>query len=373
MMTYLLFSLKRRWITWGSFVIFGLAFTITLVLVFMDVWFFQNQTVTIQWPTHLKGNLEAYEFFEFIEEDAMINISFTPPSNYIIHPHTTNVSAATLTSLITYAHQRHALEQFSSETQNQIVVMLEPVIETSQSSPSVFPIMIISFLYFTLLGFSSNLSTDVLSEKHSQALLMILSTLKRKDYFLMKVYLSWINILIQSVLVSSSIIFAILFRSNHDQGRGILSFLYEQQWIPSKFETFSEILQMVTQNAQFSLSVGFAGLSFVIGLMTCMLFLLWMSLKAQRSEELASIQTPFYIVIVLMYYISLWINELQGLSQSVSPWIIQLPVLSMIFHPLQLATKPVPIEFSILSIMIAFCFLLFTFKGSYYAFKTQSI
>lgn len=373
MITYLLFSIKRRWFTWGTFVIIGLAFIITLALVFMDLWFFQNQTVTIQWPTHLKGNLEVYEFFEFTDEEAMINISFTPPSNYIIHPHTTNVSAATLTSLITYAHQRHVLEQFNTETQNQIVVMLEPVIETSQSSPSVFPIMVISFLYFTLLGFSSNLSTDILSEKHSQALLMILSTLERKEYFLMKVYISWINILIQCVLVTTSITFAFLFRANHDQGSGLLSFLYEQQWIPLKFETFSEILKMMTENVQISLSVGFAGLSFVIGLMTCMLFLLWMSLKAQRSEELASIQTPFYIVIVLMYYISLWINELQGISQSISPWIIQLPVLSMIFHPLQLATKPVPIEFSILSIVIALCFLLFTFKGSYYAFKTQSI
>lgn len=218
MMTYLLFSLKRRWFSFGSLIIFGLGFFITLALVFLDMWFIQNQVVTIKWPPHLNTHLEDYDYFEFVDEDAMINISFTQPSLYTIHPHTTNVSSATLTSLITYAHQRYILDQFDTETQNQIVVMLEPMIETSQStSSSVFPIMIISFLYFTLLGFSSNLSSDILSEKHSQALLMILSTLKRKDYFLMKVYQSWINIFIQSILVSSSILLAILLRTHVDQ------------------------------------------------------------------------------------------------------------------------------------------------------------
>lgn len=374
MMTYLLFSLKRRWFSFGSLIIFGLGFFITLALVFLDMWFIQNQVVTIKWPPHLNTHLEDYDYFEFVDEDAMINISFTQPSLYTIHPHTTNVSSATLTSLITYAHQRYILDQFDTETQNQIVVMLEPMIETSQStSSSVFPIMIISFLYFTLLGFSSNLSSDILSEKHSQALLMILSTLKRKDYFLMKVYQSWINIFIQSILVSSSILLAILLRTHVDQGKGLLSFLYEHQWIPIRLESFSQVIQVITDNTHFSLSVLFAGISFVIGLMTCMLFLLWMSLKAQRSEELASIQTPYYILIVLMYYVSLWINEFQGFSQSISSWIIHVPVLSMIFHPLQLATNSIPIQVSVLSILIALILLIFTLKGSYHAFKTQSI
>lgn len=374
MMTYLLFSLKRRWFSFGSLIIFGLGFFITLALVFLDMWFIQNQVVTIKWPTHLNTHLEEYDYFEFVEEDAMINISFTQPSNYTIHPHTTNVSSATLTSLITYAHQRYILDQFDNETQNQIVVMLEPMIETSQSSSSsVFPIMIISFLYFTLLGFSSNLSSDILSEKHSQALLMILSTLKRKDYFLMKVYQSWINIFVQSILVSSSILLAILLRTHVDQGKGLLSFLYEHQWIPIRLESFSQVIQVITDNTHFSLSVLFAGISFVIGLMTCMLFLLWMSLKAQRSEELASIQTPYYILIVLMYYVSLWINEFQGFSQSISSWIIHVPILSMIFHPLQLATNSIPIHISVLSILIAVSLLIFIFKGSYHAFHAQSV
>lgn len=374
MMTYLLFSLKRRWFSFGSLIIFGLGFFITLALVFLDMWFIQNQVVTIKWPPHLNTHLEDYDYFEFVDEDAMINISFTQPSHYTIHPHTTNVSSATLTSLITYAHQRYILDQFDNETQNQIVVMLEPMIETSQTSPSsVFPIMLISFLYFTLLGFSSNLSSDILSEKHSQALLMILSTLKRKGYFLMKVYQSWINIFIQSTLVSSSILLALLLRTHVDQGKGLLSFLYEHQWIPIRFESFSQVIQIITDNTHFSLSVLFAGISFVIGLMTCMLFLLWMSLKAQRSEELASIQTPYYILIVLMYYVSLWINEFQGFSQSISSWIIHVPVLSMIFHPLQLATNSIPIQVSVLSILIALILLIFTLKGSYHAFKTQSI
>jgi hypothetical protein len=117
----------------------------------------------------------------------------------------------------------------------------------------------------------------------------------------------------------------------------------------------------------------FAGLSFIIGLMTCMLLLLWMSLKAQRSEEIASIQTPYYILIVLMYYVSLWINELPGFSQSVASWIIHVPILSMIFHPLQLVTNQIPIEVSIFSIIIALSLLIFVFKGSYKAFKTQTV
>lgn len=373
MITYLLFSLKRRWLSLGSLIIFSLGFFITLALVFMDFWFLQNQVVTVQWPSHLSTHLEAYEFFEFVEEEGMINISFTQPSHYTIHPHTTNVSTETLTSMISYAHQRYALEQFDTETQNQIVVMLEPIIETSKSSSSIFSIMIISFLYFTLLGFSSNLTSDILSEKHSQALLMILSTLKRKDYFLMKFYKSWINIFVQSILVSSSILFAVFLRIYVDQGRGLFSFLYEQQWIQLRFESFSQIIQIICQNTQFSLSILFAGISFVIGLMTCMLFLLWMSLKAQRSEELASIQTPYYILIVLMYYVSLWINELQGFSHSISSWIIHIPVFSMIFHPLQLATTTVPIEISLFSMLISLILLIFAFKSSYNAFNTQTV
>jgi len=373
MISYLLFSLKRRWMSRSSIIVFGLSFLVAMGLLFVDVWFTQNKTVTIQWPSHLSTHLEEFKSFDFISDKAMIKVTYNEPSHYTIHDHKTNVSKDTLVNLITYAHQRYVLDSFNEQDQMKIVMMLEPTIDSINPSHAMLPLMFISFLYFTLLGFSSNLSSDILSEKHSQALIMILSTMNRRRYFSMKIYQSILNIVIQSGLIIMAMGIVLFLRNNLDSGTGLLTFLYEQQWLPVKLTSFEEIITLIFNEVQISFSFAFASMSFLIGLMTCMLLLLLLSLNAQRSEDLASIQTPYYILIVLLYYGSLWISELPGLNQRISPWIIHLPIISMIFHPLQLMMHDVSVFASLFSLILGSIMLIFTYKTSLKSFEKKTV
>jgi hypothetical protein len=371
MNAYLRFCLKRRWLAKSTLIIFSLSFIVSIAILMVDQWLPQQDIITIKWPSHLFEHLESTETIKFVENDAMINITFVEPSHYIIQTHSTNLPNQTISAMIMYAHQRYILDTFSEDDQNKVVLMLEPVIEHQGPTSSILSIALISFLYFTLLGFSSTMSSDILSEKHSQALLMILSSYTKDEYFNMKLIQSGLNIMIQCFLVFSGTIAAFLIRNHLDHGRELLVYMYEHGWIPIRFESFNDVIELLTGKAQWSYSIIFGGLSFFIGLVSCMLILLWLSLKAQKSEDIAMIQTPFYLLVVLMYYASLWIGELQGLNQSLSPWLMHVPILSMIFHPLQLSMNNQPIILSTLSILIGFGGLILLFKASKKSFHTQ--
>ncbi|MCD8574086.1 MAG: hypothetical protein LRY28_00995 [Erysipelotrichaceae bacterium] len=373
MKSYLWFSIQRRWISMGSLILLSLSFSITSVLMWVDHWLPHDEVVSIQWPSHLKEHLEEHESIRFVDEEADISIIYEAPSRYVIQPHKTNLPSDTLESMIRFAHQRSMLDTFSLENQIKIVMMLEPVIEQERGSSSLLSIIIISFLYFTLLGFISNLSTDVLSEKHSQALMMILSTMSKKRYFNMKLLQSLINIVFQIGLVLIGFISAVGIRVLFDQGRELLRYVYEQGWIQHRFESIISIIQLLINETSMSLSLVFSALSFFIGLLTCMLILLWLSVKATKSEELAMIQTPFYILIVIMYYASLWISEMQGLNENFGSILLHVPILSMIFHPLQLSMYAIPWWSSLVSIVVGSGFLYWIYLRSYHSFNTQNL
>lgn len=371
MKTYLWFSVKRRWLSKSSLIIFSLSFLVSFALLMVDQWLPQQDIITIQWPNHLFDHLEPTQTIKFVQEEAMINITYYEPSHYVIHSHSTNLPNQTISSMLSYAHQRYILDSFSEDDQLKIVSMLEPSIEHQSPSSSMLSIAIISFLYFTLLGFSSTMSTEILSEKHSQALLMILSSMSKKEYFNMKLIQSGINVLMQCLLVISGSGIAFWIRNTLDQGRGLFTFVYEQGWLSVKIESFKTLFELLTSNAQWSISIILGLVSFSIGLVSCMLILLWLSLKAQKSEDLTMIQTPFYILVVLMYYASLWIGELQGLNQALSPWLVQIPIFSMIFHPLQLSMNNHSLFSSFSSILISTTVLILLMKHSKHSFYNQ--
>lgn len=357
----------------GSLILLGLSFGITTALIWVDQWLPHHDVISIQWPSHLKDHLEEHESIVFVDEEADITINYEAPAHYVIQPHKTNFPNETLESMIRFAHQRYMLDTFSLENQVKIVMMLEPSIEQESGSSSLLSIIIISFLYFTLLGFISNLSTDVLSEKHSQALMMILATMSKKRYFNMKLLQSFINIVFQIGLVMIGLVSAVGIRVSFDEGRQLLRYIYEQGWIQHHFESINSIIELVINEASMSMSLVFSGLSFLIGLLTCMLILLWLSVKATKSEELAMIQTPFYILIVIMYYASLWISEMQGLNQSLGSVLLHVPILSMIFHPLQLSMYTIPWWSSVLSLFVGTFFLYWIYLRSYRSFNSQNL
>lgn len=371
MNAYLRFCLKRRWLSKSSCIIFGISFLVSIALLTVDQWLPQQDIITIKWPQHLFEHLESTQTIKFVEGEAMIQVTFIEPAHYIIHAHSTNLPNQTISSMIMFAHQRYILDSFSEDDQNKVVLMLEPTIEHQSPSSSIFSIALISFLYFTLLGFSSTMSNDILSEKHSQALLMILSSYSKNEYFNMKLIQSGLNILIQCLLVLSGVVGSYFIRNHLDQGKGFFTYIYEHGWIPIKLESFKQGFELIASQGQWSYSIILGGLSFIIGLVSCILILLWLSLKAQKSEDIAMIQTPFYLIVVLMFYASLWIGELQGLNQTLSPWLMQIPILSMIFHPLQLSINNQPLFLSITSILIAMGCLIMLLKVSKKSFHTQ--
>lgn len=373
MNAYLFFSLKRRWISKSSLLIFGLSLIVSCLLLTVDKWLATHETVTVEWPSHLFNHLDNYESITFTQTASLIKVEHIEPYTYIIHPHKTNVSNTSLANTIRYAHKRYMLDKFSEEMQSNIVMMLEPVIEYENRSTSVASIMIISFLYFALLGFSSNMSSDILGEKHSQALLMILNAMSRQKYFKMKLIQNIVNIVVQLILVLLGVCIAIWFRIWLDDGAALLSYIYEQGWVMIRFESFKSLGDLIFGSFKGTLSLLLGSISFFVGLFTCMLVLLWLSLKAQKSEDLAMIQTPFYICIVLMYYISLWIGEFSLLNDTISPWLTLMPIMSMIFHPFQLSMSQVPLWISLCSIGVAVATLVWIKSKATTAFINEVI
>ena len=79
-------------------------------------------------------------------------------------------------------------------------------------------------IYFMMISFVSTVASEVVHEKATKTLELILTSVDAKIHFIAKVLVGWFVILIQSILTLSYLIFALCIRNIYDQGTGLVNF-----------------------------------------------------------------------------------------------------------------------------------------------------
>lgn len=206
-------------------------------------------------------------------------------------------------------------------------------------------ILFLTSIYFMMLNFIAVNSNEIIMEKTSHMIPIILSSVKIRIHFLTKLIIGFCSVLFQ-IISSIGIVGLIGFlRYKLDQGQGLIRLILK--FLPIQIDDFSitELFKLLDfKRSDFYLVL--LGLLFILlGIFLIQICILILSSKVKTMEEAASIQGPFYLILLIIYYLALSLNTTHALSSGLGYILSFVPIFSMLIMPMRLLTSHVmPIE-----------------------------
>jgi len=230
-------------------------------------------------------------------------------------------------------------------------------------------ILFLTSIYFMLLNFIAVNSNEIIMEKTSHMIPIILTHVKIRTHFLSKLIIGFSSVLFQ--IISSMGIVGLIAYSRYqlDRGEGLIKLLVK--FFPFKLDSLDldDILKLLDISWDDFYQV-LLGLVFIlIGILIIQILILILSSKVKTMEEAASIQGPFYLILLIIYYLALSLNTTQSLSSGFGYILSYLPIFSMLIMPMRLLTQHVmPIEI-MTSLLFSFALISLIFILMYPLYK----
>lgn len=244
----------------------------------------------------------------------------------------------TIRSWIEHFHLMHHYPYLSDEEIATLDFLLSPHITYDIRSVSNHEggFIFITMIYFMMLGFSSTVANEVVSEKISNMLDMMLTSVTYKQHFYAKIMIGWLTILCQAGIWLFTLFCWASIRIIYDQGASLYAFLHRIGLIKHPYESFFDYLQSFEWDFAMVMMLIMGVLFLFLGILLVQLLLLLVSVKINNIEESASIQAPFYLVMLLFYYCTLAINNYQTMQLGIGRYLSYIPGFSMLLMPVRI-------------------------------------
>lgn len=241
--------------------------------------------------------------------------------------------------------------------------VIQKNISVSQDKANIVFLFITS-VYFMMLSFISGVASEVVNEKATKTLELILTSVSVKMHFFAKLVVGWLVIVVQGALSISYVVFWLLVRSTYDQGSGLLQLIRNLHLFEVKGNTFYSVLVNFEFSFSFIQTCFLILLFLLVGVFLLQLILVVVSSFVSSIEEAGNIQAPFYLLLLAIYYLVLAINNPQDLSEGVGYYLSFVPFLNMLLMPCRLLIQEVPFYELILSFSIScYCIKILLRKG----------
>lgn len=242
-------------------------------------------------------------------------------------------------------------------------IVLEESVEMDTNKQNVV-FMFITSIYFAMISFSTSVANEVVYEKSTRQLELILTSVDAKTHFISKMTVGWLTIIIQ---VGSAVFYGIIFlliRNFYDSGKGLIEIVNKLGLIEIKGKTFIEILKSITFDFNFVSKILFITFFLMMGILLLQMIMVILSSFITSVEEAGNVQAPLYMVLIAVYYFALSINTPYQLSEGFGYIFSFFPFLNMLFMPCRLLIQNVSIFELLLSALVSsfFMFIILT-KG----------
>lgn len=348
MIELVLFSLKRRFINKTNKVLLILLLTLCSFGLFFDQ-VLELFTNTDQKISIRLNNIEPNEFLNnsmTIEQDDQSSISITNEGNhYLIQSDSilSDLEKIEIESLI-YPYYQNRL---NPEIQEVLMTYRHPEIEYQtkleenfhQKHDNLF--IVITMIYFMMIGFSGMLAQEVVAEKTSNILEMIGTSVSLKTHYYSKIIIGWFSVLGQFIFVSGIFLFVLFFRILFDNGRGLIKLLTKYKFIDEESSTITALIKNFIDKQGSLTDLVIALIFLFIGILIVQLLLVMISTKVNSVEEAGALQNPFYIGLLFMYYGAMILNNPSSMSSGWGFLLSFVPIFSMIFMPSRIMIYPV--------------------------------
>ena len=229
--------------------------------------------------------------------------------------------------------------------------------------------MIITSIYFMMLSYSSVIANEVVYEKTSKILELILTSVSAKTHFISKMLIGWLTIMIQTLLTGGIIALWILTRNSYDGGFGLLAFGNRLGIIPMKLLSFSELLSYLKIDGQIISASMIALVFLVLGILFLQMIMVIVSSFVTSIEESSNVQAPCYLILLVIYYFTLFVNNPYQMSEGIGYVLSFVPFFSMLFMPCRLLIQNVSAYEIVMALFMAIAAIIFILDFGLYFYK----
>lgn len=384
------FSLKRRFLNSATFVLYGLMFVIFGGLFFSDEllnWInpdmFKDQIIYLNQQDELSLALKDYEIprlrilyeekeaKKLLEDDPKAYVltfeeGYKLYSNYALD----ESIMATLSTLLTQIRQSMLLSETLPEEQ---AILMNEEIEISNevihqqveldSDKQNLLFMVITSIYFTMLSCSTSVANEVIYEKSTRQLELILTSVSAKKHFISKILVGWLAILMQCMIMILLMIFWFVIRHIYDGGKGLIQLIQQLDLFEITQDELFDFILSLDINGTLLIKIIFILIFLMLGILLTQMVLSVFSSFISSIENASAIQSPFYVILMLVYYFALSVNTPYQMSEGIGYICSFIPFLSMLFMPCRLMIQNVSLYELILSAMISTLTMLMVMKN----------
>ncbi len=313
--------------------------------------------------------------FEFKQGNKENEINIKYNENWIIESEypLDVLSSAQIKMLIEDAVINKWLTEMSDQSATSVLDNINPVIvenTTSKFGVSAdkqnISMFMITGIYFAMLSFSTMIANEVVYEKTSRVLELVLTSINTTTHYLSKMIIGWLTVLIQLGLVGIEVALAVITRNYYDQGLGLIKMLQKYGLIKLEANTFNEFIVALDINANLIWVLFVSLIYLLLGMVIIQTIMVCISSLINSIEESSAIQAPVYLVLLVVYYIALTLNSPIRLSEGIGYYLSLSPIFSMLFMPMRLLLLKASIYeigFGILTSLIAL--VITTYYGAY--------
>lgn len=218
--------------------------------------------------------------------------------------------------------------------------------------------MILTGVYFMMLNFISVNSNEVIQEKTSNILEFLLTTISPTQHFIAKIISGLVTVLIQMGLSVGLFLIVLTQRLKFDQGKGLIDLANKFFNLEASGISLETIHSFLKFDQDLIIKASLALLFVFLGLLIIQVLILVLSSRVKTIEEAASIQGPFYLGLLGLYYGSLMLNTPAQLSQGLGAFLSYVPVSSMLIMGMRILNSAVSPQVIGLSFLISLMSLL---------------
>ncbi|MFV0255328.1 MAG: ABC transporter permease [Erysipelotrichaceae bacterium] len=216
---------------------------------------------------------------------------------------------------------------------------------------------LVSAIFFMMISFVSMSASEIVYEKTTKLLEIILSAVSVRAHFASKLLVGWLAIIIQAFSSGSIIIAAIAIRYFSDQGENLLK-CFQKLGLMLPGSTKMDIDLSSLLKTDFLIKLGQILIIVMMGVVVIQLLLISVSSFISNMEEANNLHSPIYISFMVLYYIWLMFNQPAQLESGFGYLASFLPVFSMLFMPSRMMLCDVGVWEVNMVIMFNFIFLL---------------
>ena len=356
MKTLLKFALKRRLLNPISLSLQGLfivvllgAFFFDYVSAFFNLGFDQAHRVVVN--DRFKSILQhpdqwVSSGFKFVMDEADLRIDFDGEV-YRVQGAQDALLQSKVHQMLLLNHQQTILTQSTEnvfqwlENYQHIELEFETVVDVQSSFKQQIIFIFLTSMYFMMLNFIAVNSNEIILEKTSNIIPLLLSSITMLEHYTLKLTLGFISVLTQ--LLSTLGIFGTLLwlRYSHDRFDGLLRLALKYFNLPSEGVSLSEMMTWLDVSRSDVYAILIAISFMILGIFTVQILVLVLSSRVKTMEEAASIQGPFYLGLLLLYYVSLGLNQGQPNSSGLLTMLSYIPIGSLMTMPIRILSGSV--------------------------------